>query len=168
MLLSPPFFHHLWREPKLSNIKIEHYSPADELVHIKDIYGKDSVDRIYKLLTETFNVLQNRSQMLLSLITITLTISGFSGPQIAQSSLLSRISITFGLIFVLLSALILMTGPLQLKWSTQIKTPDAQQSLITLIEVRNFRTKRYHLAAIFLIIGLIGYVTSLVGFLITG
>jgi hypothetical protein len=148
--------------------KIEKYTPADELNHINSIYGKDSVDRIYKLLTETFNVLQSRSQMLLSLITITLTISGFSGPQIAQSSLLSRFSITFGLFFVLLSALILMTGPLQLKWSTQIKTPDVQQSLITLIEVRNFRTKRYHLAAVCLIIGLIGYVTSLAGFLITG
>ena len=148
--------------------KIEKYTPADELDHINEIYGKDSVDRIYKLLTETFNVLQSRSQMLLSLITITLTISGFSGPQIAKSSLLSRFSITFGLFFVLLSALILMTGPLQLKWSTQIKTPDVQQSLITLIEVRNFRTRRYHLAAVCLIIGLIGYVTSLVGFLITG
>lgn len=148
--------------------KIEKYSPAEELEHIHSIYGHDSHDRIYKLLTETFNVLQNRSQMLLSLITITLTISGFSGPQIVQSSFLSRISITFGLVFVLLSALILMTGPLQLKWSTQIKTPDVQQSLITLIEVRNFRTRRYHLAAVCLIIGLIGYVTSLVSFLITG
>jgi hypothetical protein len=148
--------------------KIENYSPTDELEHIKEIYGKESDDRIYKLLTETFNVLQNRSQMLLSLITITLTISGFSGPQIVQSSFLSRISITFGLVFVLLSALVLMTGPLQLKWSTQIKTPNVQQSLITLIEVRNFRTRRYHLAAICLIIGLIGYVTSLVSFLMTG
>lgn len=148
--------------------KIERLSPTEELAHIMAVYGGDGVDRIYSLLTETFNVLQSRSQMLLSLITITLTITGFSGPQIAASSLVSRVSITFGLVFVLGSALILMTGPLQLKWSTQIKAANTDEKLLTLIRVRNYRTRRYHLAAICLIIGLVGYVSSLVSFLLTG
>jgi hypothetical protein len=148
--------------------KIEKLSPIEELEHIYSVYGKDRTDRIYSLLTETFNVLQNRAQMLLSLITITLTITGFSGPQIARSSLTSRYSITLGLIFVLSSALILLTGPLQLKWSTQIKSKNVHESLLTLIEVRNFRTRRYHIASVFLIVGLVGYVSSLISFLITG
>lgn len=148
--------------------KFDKRTPEEELEHIFQVYGAKNIDRIYKILSETFNVLQQRAQTLLSLITITLTISGFSGPQIARSSQLSRASITFGLAFVLLSALILMTGPLQLKWSTQLKSKDQRSALITLIELRNFRTRRYHIASVCLVIGLVGYVSSLISFLISG
>ncbi len=148
--------------------KFEKRTPEEELQYIYEIYGRKNIDQIYKMMGETFNVLQQRAQTLLSLITITLTISGFSGPQIARSSQISRISITFGLAFVLLSALILMTGPLQLKWSTQIKSKDFSSGIVTLLELRNFRTRRYHIASICLIIGLVGYVSSLISFLMTG
>ncbi|MDK1079996.1 MAG: hypothetical protein QGM50_00390 [Anaerolineae bacterium] len=49
-----------------------------------------------------------------------------------------------------------------------MRSENVDQSLIKLIEQRNFRTRRYHIATVSLIIGLIGYVTSLVSFLITG
>lgn len=148
--------------------KNEKLSPVEELANLKSIYGETQIDRLYKILTNTFNVLQNRAQTLLSLITITLTITGFSGPRIAESSQLSRYSIAFGLSFVLLSALILMTGPLRLSWGTQWRSKNNDEALIRLIQQRNFRTNRYHIASFSLIIGLIGYVTSLVSFLITG
>lgn len=143
-------------------------SPTEELDHLKTIYGEDHPDRLYKILTDSFNVLQNRAQMLLSLITITMTITGFSGPRIAESGLIARLSIAFGLILVLSSALILMTGPLRLNWATQYRSDNFDQSLIKLIEQRNFRTSRYHTASICLVVGLTGYVTSLISFLLTG
>lgn len=143
-------------------------TPPQELEHLKNIYGENHHDRLYGILTDSFNVLQNRAQMLLSLITITLTITGFSGPSIAASGLLARISIAFGLVLVLLSALILISGPLRLNWCTNWKSETIDLSLIHLIEQRNFRTRRYHLASVTLVIGLIGYVSSVVTFLLTG
>ncbi|MEN8173967.1 MAG: hypothetical protein ABFS03_13935 [Chloroflexota bacterium] len=148
--------------------KTDKLSPTEELNQLKVIYGENQIDKLYSVLTDSFNVLQNRAQMLLSLITITLTITGFSGPQIAKSSVTARISIAIGLGFVLLSALILMAGPLRLSWCTRLRSSDIDQSLIKLIDQRNLRTRRYHAASVSLVVGLIGYVTSVIGFLITG
>ena len=143
-------------------------SPEQELDFLKQIYGENRADKLIGILTDSFNVLQNRAQMLLSLITITLTITGFSGPRIAESSLVARISIAFGLAFVLISALILMAGPLRINWCTRTKSVDIDQTLLKLIVQRNTRTNRYHLASITLVIGLIGYVSSVISFLISG
>ena len=146
----------------------ETLTPDQELDFLKQIYGRDRSDKLIEILTDSFNVLQNRAQMLLSLITITLTITGFSGPRIAESSLVARISIAFGLAFVLISALILMAGPLRINWCTRTKSIDIDQTLVKLIIQRNTRTNRYHLASITLVIGLIGYVSSVISFLISG
>jgi len=146
----------------------ETLTPDQELDFLKQIYGSDRSDKLIEILTDSFNVLQNRAQMLLSLITITLTITGFSGPRIAESSLVARISIAFGLAFVLISALILMAGPLRINWCTRSKSVDIDQTLVKLIVQRNTRTNRYHLASIALVIGLIGYVSSVISFLISG
>jgi hypothetical protein len=148
--------------------KTNSLTPAEELEYLKTIYGDNQAEKLFTLLTDSFNVIQNRAQMLLSLITITLTITGFSGPRIAESSLFARLSIAIGLGFVLLSALILMAGPLRLNWCTRSRSKSLDQSLIKLIEQRNFRTERYHLASIALVVGLIGYVTSVISFLILG
>ncbi len=142
--------------------------PDEELDYLKTIYGENQAEKLFAQLTDSFNVIQNRAQMLLSLITITLTITGFSGAKIAESSLLARLSIAFGLAFVLLSALILMAGPLRLNWCTRSRSKSLDQSLIKLIEQRNFRTERYHQASVALVVGLIGYVTSVISFLILG
>jgi hypothetical protein len=146
----------------------EALTPSEELVWLKTIYGEAQPDRLYGVLTDSFNVLQSRAQMLLSLITLTLTITGFSGPKIAESSGLARYSIAIGLAFVLISALILMAGPLRLNWCTRTKSGSLDLSLIRLIEQRNLRTRRYHLASLALVIGLVGYVTSVITFLIMG
>ncbi len=146
----------------------ETLTPDQELDFLKQIYGSDRSDKLIEILTNSFYVLQNRAQMLLSLITITLTITGFSGPRIAESSLVARISIAFGLAFVLISALILMAGPLRINWCTRSKSVDIDHSLVKLIVQRNTRTDRYHLASITLVIGLIGYVSSVISFLISG
>ena len=146
----------------------EQLSPAEELKFLKEIYGEERVDQKFDVLTDSFNVLQNRAQMLLSLITITLTITGFSGPAIAASSTLARFAIALGLVLVLLSAFILMVGPLRLNWCTRSRADSVDQTLIVLIMQRNQRTRRYHLASITLVVGLIGYVTSVISFLIAG
>jgi len=140
-------------------------SPKEELRYLHELYGADNHAKVYGILTDALNVLQSRSQMLLSLIAICLTITGFSGPQIAAANLFAKTSIGVGLAFVLLSALVILVGPLRIEWATQLRAGTVEESLLLLIERRNKRTVRYHLASILLIIGLTGYVASVLEYL---
>ena len=67
---------------------------------------------------------------------------------------------------MLASALIILVGPLQIRWATEERAEDLNQALTRLIERRNQRTRRYHLATFCLIVGLSGYVAALLAFLL--
>jgi hypothetical protein len=141
-------------------------SPAHELHFIKEIYGPDATDVHFGLLREAFALLQTRSQMLLGLITICLTITGFSGQKIAESGRLSKIGVFVGVISVLISALIIFCGPLQIRWLTQYRADSVETTLLELIRRRNTRTYQYYTAMGCLVVGLSGYVLSFAAYLI--
>lgn len=143
-------------------------TPREELANLRSFILSKENNLLFARLTDTLNVLQNRAQMMLSLITITLTISGFSGPQIARSSTIASISIMAGITFVLLSAIVLLAGPLRLTWVTKIRYENDDQVLLRLIIMRNTRTKRFYLASVLLVIGLVSYVSSVVAYLFIG
>ena len=140
-------------------------SPTEELAYLREIYGGDHA-RILGTVTNAYDVLQARSQLLLSLVAVVLTITGFSGPTIAASNTLSRFCIAFGLAFVLIAAVCILAGPLQLRWATQWRGASIDDSLVNLLRRRNARTLKYHIAFAFLVVGLSGYVGSVIGFLI--
>ena len=81
------------------------------------------------------------------------------------SSTLSKIFIGYGLALVLLSAVIVLMGPLVLRWGTQKKAENTEQSLVALIYRRNRRSRWYHIAAVVLVLGLTGYVGSVICYL---
>lgn len=151
-----------------NNQEEDNLSPQEELANLKNFIMDEQNNLLYTRLTDSLDVLQVRSQMLLSLITIALTITGFSGPQIARSSDIAKVAIIIGLVLVLTSAFILMSGPLKMTWVTRIKYENHDQVLIRLIKLRNKRTLRFYIASFCLVIGLISYVTSVVTFLSTG
>lgn len=139
---------------------------SEEVEYLKQLYGGDNVMGIYESLRESFNVLQLRSQLLLSLIVVCLTITGFSGPRIAESGPLARIALFGGVLGVLVAAVILVAGPLRIRWITQWASSDSNETIRLLICRRNNRTKLYHAAAGTLLVGLTGYVLSLAAFLV--
>lgn len=143
-------------------------SPEEEIKLLKNIYTDADDSVIYQYLINCYNIIQNRSQIILSLATICLTITGFSGAKIASSSSFSMICIAIGLALVLLSIVIVLSGPLQLKWVTQIYLKDIDNTMIELIKTRNKKTRLYHLAMFMLGIGLSFYVLSVILFLILG
>ncbi len=116
---------------------------------------------------DSFALLQTRAQMLLGLAAICLTITGFSGPRMAQSNIHSRFFIGFGLSFVLFSVVALVAGPLRLRWMIAWKAEDVEQTLILHLRQRTLRTKFYRVAMVLLLIGLTGYLLSLVFYLST-
>jgi len=139
-------------------------SPAEELAYLREIYG-NSPEKILAWITGAYDILQARSSLLLSLVAVVLTITGFSGPTIAASGTFSKICIGYGLSFVLIASILILAGPLQLRWATQWKGDTLDDSLINLIRRRNARTRKYHIAVGFLVMGLLGYVGSVIGFL---
>jgi hypothetical protein len=146
------------------NSGLREMEPIEELSFLREIYGRDGHEKILQALIESYNVLQGRAQTLLSLITIILTIAGFSGPNIASSSGPAKVSVGVGLIFVLLSAIVTLWGPLQLKWATQTRAESIDASLVSLIERRNARTRKYHAAFVLLVTGMAGYVGGLISY----
>jgi hypothetical protein len=143
-------------------------TPAEELAFLKEIHGTPAIAEIFAGVRDSLTVLQTRSQMLLGLITICLTVTGFSGRQIAETGWLSRGSVLVGVLSVLVAAVILIAGPLQVRWVTQYRAETVDATLVTLIERRNRKTTQYQLAAVWLLVGLIGYVLSLAFYLASG
>lgn len=137
----------------------------EELEFLKEIHGADDYSKLFGSLKDAFSLLQARAQMLLGLATICLTITGFSGPRMAASNSLSRFFIGFGLTFVLLSVMALVAGPLRLRWMTAWKAEDVEQTLLKHLEQRNIRTKYYRVAMFLLLVGLTGYLLSLIFYL---
>lgn len=143
-------------------------NPSEELKHLKAIYGEDSPAGVYNALISAFTIIQTRGQILLSLATICLTITGFSGPKIAESNSISRYCIALGLVFVLISIAVVLSGPMRIKWLTQLYLENMDKTMEELIQRRNVKTKQYHQAMVWLGIGLFFYVLSVVSFLIKG
>ena len=141
-------------------------TPEEEVKFLKEIHGED-YSRLFDVVKESFVLLQMRSQMLLGLATICLTITGFSGPHMAQSNSFSRFFIGFGLSFVLASIMAVVAGPLRLQWITAWKAESLDETLVQNIRRRDSKTRLYRIATALLIVGLTGYLLSLIFYLTT-
>jgi hypothetical protein len=141
-------------------------TPEEEVEFLKEIHGED-YGQLFGVVKEAFALLQMRSQMLLGLATICLTITGFSGPKMAQSNSFSRFFIGFGLSFVLASIIAVVAGPLRLRWITAWKADSLDETLAQNICRRDSKTRLYRIATALMIVGLTGYLLSLIFYLTT-
>jgi hypothetical protein len=141
--------------------------PEEELEFMKEIHGADDYAKLFAAVKDSFSLIQTRAQMLLGLATICLTITGFSGPRMAQSNAYSRFFIAFGLTFVLASVIAIVVGPLRLRWITAWRAGSLDETLLENLKRRDFKTRFYRLATLLLLIGLTGYLLSLIFFLST-
>ena len=86
-------------------------------------------------------VLVLRTQVMLSLSGIVITVTGFSGRAIAETSLLARICIISGLFLVLTAAAVSVWGVLRLKWLTQEIDDDILATLRAGIALRDRKSR---------------------------
>ncbi|QHI70610.1 hypothetical protein [Tichowtungia aerotolerans] len=141
-----------------------HLDAKEELEFLEEIHGGD-LSKVFGYLRESFTLLQTRSQMLLGLATICLTITGFSGPRMAAASPYSRVFIGAGLCFVLFSVVCMVCGPLNLRWITAWKGEDVRSTLVAHLNRRNFKTWLYKTAMVLLLAGLTCYLGSVLCYL---
>ena len=127
-------------------------SPSVEASRILELCRGDAL-RAFDIIQSQHATLVLRTQVMLSLSGIVITVTGFSGKAIASTSQLARVSITLGLLTVLAGAAVLVAGVLRLKWLTQALTEDALSTIVFGIELRNQKAR-------FLSMGLILFVTG--------
>lgn len=125
---------------------------------------KDDAARTYDVVRTQFLVLQQRSQLLLTLATITLTITGFSGPKMVQSGDFTRIAMCLGLALVLAAVLVLLSG-LRVKWLSQFDAGTAEATLAEAIAYRDRKTLQFQAEIVLLGLGIASYVAAVIGYL---
>lgn len=152
---------------KAFGLSEEIVGPGDKADYLLELYdGK--LSSCLEFLKQHFNVIQARSQLLLTVCTLALTITGFSGPSIVQTNLFARYSMVFGIIYVLAAMLIMLVGGLRIRWVTQMIGNTPRATLSSIILYRNRKTSLYFVELSLLVIGLTGYVASVVTYLLLG
>lgn len=148
---------------------LQQMTPEEEVAHMREQLELLRPVDIMNRVVGHFDVLQARAGMMISLIALCLTISGFSGHRIASAGLVPAVLMGFGFFFAILAAILLFTGPLQLRWATAYRHADGiEAQLVAMIRLRNCRTRRYHQAAACLILGLSCYLSAVIGSLFPG
>jgi hypothetical protein len=140
---------------------------GEEAGHLLSLYA-GQLSPCIEFLRQHFNVLQARSQLLLTICTLALTITGFSGPQIVQTNLFARYTMVLGIVFVLTTMVILLLGGLRIRWVTQMIGESPEATLSAIIRYRNRKARLYFFELSLLVVGLMSYVASVVTFLLYG
>ena len=144
-------------------------SPDDEARLILEMMGgPGSLGKCMEFLRHHFDVIQARSQLLLTLSTLALTITGFSGVKIAQTNAFARYSMALGIIFVLAGMVLLLLGGLRIRWTTQLFEKSPEETIARIIRHRNSKTRFYFMQLALLVIGLGAYVAAIVTYLMNG
>jgi hypothetical protein len=141
----------------------------DEARHLLAVGG--GLRGALELLMTQFNVLQTRSQVLLTVSTLALTITGFSGPRIAESGDFSRLAMAVGLVFVLASMLLILGGSLRIRWVTQFRAPSGGDEAALVAQIvchRDRKTRLFFVELCLLLAGLAAYVAAVVAYFLFG
>lgn len=143
-------------------------TPEAEAAHLlRRQGGPDHIAECTTLISTQFVVMQTRSHLLLTLATIILTITGFSGPRIASSGLFARTSMAIGLVLVL-AAVVILLRTMRIHWLTQFLDEDPQALLVAIITYRNHKTRLFLIYLVLITVGLTFYVAAVIAYLITG
>jgi hypothetical protein len=112
----------------------------EEAARILQLTSDDPL-KAYELVERQLNVLVFRTQVMLSLSGIVITVTGFSGRAIADTSRLAQDSIAAGIIIVLASAAVAIGGVLKLRWMTEALDPDPLVMLEHAITLRDGKAR---------------------------
>jgi hypothetical protein len=95
----------------------------------------------FRLLEQQLAVMVVRTQVLLSLSGIVITVTGFSGRVIAQTGSVGRALISAGIVIVLAAALTAIAGVLRLRWLTQLIADEPEDTLLAILALRDQKSR---------------------------
>jgi hypothetical protein len=135
-------------------------SVPDEVHRIITFANGDKA-RAFDIVERQLAVLVLRTQVLLSLSGIVVTVTGFSGRTIAQTSELARALIAIGIVVVLASAAVAIGGVLRLRWLTQDLGDDLEETLGRMLALRDSKARFLTAALMFFVVGFSCYVAAI-------
>jgi hypothetical protein len=124
----------------------------EEAERILKLSGGDTL-KAYDMVERQLSVLVLRTQVMLSLSGIVITVTGFSGRAIAETSILARTSIASGILVVLASAVVAIWGVLRLSWMSQAIDEDAILMLSRGIAIRDAKSRFLRASLLLFIVG---------------
>jgi hypothetical protein len=127
-------------------------TPREEAERILNLARGDTL-KAYEMVERQLSVLVLRTQVMLSLSGIVITVTGFSGRAIAQTNALARGSIAAGIFVVLAAAAAAIWGVLRLQWLTQTLHDDPVTMLTRQIEIRNRKSRFLMVALLLFVVG---------------
>jgi len=124
-------------------------SEAQRILHL---CGGDAL-KAYQILQGQLATLVVRTQAMLGLSGIVITVTGFSGRTIAQTSASARLLVVAGLVIVLAAAAVGVGGVLRLRWSTQAIADEPRETLTRMIAIRDAKERFLRVAHVLFIVG---------------
>jgi hypothetical protein len=121
----------------------------------------------FHLLERQLSVLVLRTQVLLSLSGIVITVTGFSGRAIAQTGPLARGCISIGIVIVLLSAVVAIAGVLRLRWLSETIADDPLETIVRGLTIRNNKARYLAVSLVLFVVGFSFYVTAVAQLLLS-
>lgn len=137
----------------------------DEAGQILALVGGNAL-RAFELLERQLSVLVLRTQVLLSLSGIVITVTGFSGRAIAATSATARACISSGILVVLAAAAVAFVGVLRLRWLTQELDTDVRRTIERGLAIRDKKSRHLTFAIVLFVIGLALYCAAIAQLLI--
>lgn len=113
---------------------------AAEAENILELCSGDR-QKAFAMVESQLAVLVLRTQVMLSLSGIVITVTGFSGRAIAETSILARGSIVAGLFLVLAAAVVAVVGVLRLRWMTQELDGETLDMLTRTLAIRDRKAR---------------------------
>jgi hypothetical protein len=131
-----------------------------EAEHILKMCLNDHL-RSFEVVERQLAVLVMRSQVMLSLSGIVITVTGFSGRAIAETSALARSCIAGGILVVLLSAAVAILNVLRLTWLTLELDDEPLVTLLRGLELRDRKAKYLKTASLLFTFGFALYCVAI-------
>lgn len=132
----------------------------EETLHLMELYGGDHV-AILNLIAGHFTILATRSQVLLQLAGITISITGASGANIAKAGHLPAVLLISGMTTILFAASIVMIGILRVKWNSSLPPCSPEVAIKAALTMRDAKTRAYSGALALLVAGLTLYLAAI-------
>lgn len=133
---------------------------ADEVSRIL-AFTREDPERAYGVVERQLSVLVLRTQVMLSLSGIVITVTGFSGRAIAQTNDLARLLVSAGILIVLAAAATAIGGVLRLRWLTQELGDDLRATLTRMLEIRDAKSRFLSAALLLFIVGFSCYCVAI-------
>ena len=137
-----------------------HVTHEDEMRHLMEMYEGNAAP-IMGALSGQFDTLAARSQTLLSLVGLIVSVTSIGGANIARTGRTAAVLLLGGLVVVIFSGSVAIVGILKVRWTTQMAPMPLEEAICTVLARRDAKTRAYFGSLALLVAGLVLYVAAL-------